>query len=152
MSSIACHAPVKENQPMLDAKELAKRLRAAMDNHNPRILSVELASRCGVTPQAVNGWRNTGRIAKGHLFTICQVTGQPLEFFLEERRGDSKATKIAWQRMGASLALLLALISPSNDSRAGILHNTIPYCTMIAWYRWFKRFLCAFSHRFRPAS
>ena len=96
---------------MLDAKELAKRLRAAMDNHTPRILSVDLAAKCGVTPQAVNGWRTTGRIAKRHLFTICQETGLPIEFFLEDRRGETQTTKKAWQRVAASLAILSMLTS-----------------------------------------
>jgi len=77
---------------MLDANELARRLREAMDRHHPKVLSAHLADACGVTPQAVNGWRKTGRIAKGHLQTIAQVTGKPLTFFLwQDQRPQSAA-------------------------------------------------------------
>jgi transcriptional regulator with XRE-family HTH domain len=100
---------------MLDSKELAKRLRAAMDNHKPPILSVELAERCGVSRQAVNGWRKNGRYHKKHLQTIAEMTGQPLEFFVEDERASSKTTRVAWQRIGASLALLLALLLPPHS-------------------------------------
>lgn len=69
---------------MLDAKELARRLRQAMDSAQPRVSSAALAAASGVTPQAVNGWRKTGRIAKRHLKTVSNLTKRPLEYFLEE--------------------------------------------------------------------
>lgn len=67
---------------MLDATELARRLREAMDKRDARITSAALALECKVTDQAVNGWRKTGRIAKKHLPTIARVTGKPLHYFL----------------------------------------------------------------------
>lgn len=69
---------------MLDANELARRLRNAMDNKEPRLTAAALAKACGVTDQAVNGWRKTGRLAKKHLQTIVRETGRPIEFFLGE--------------------------------------------------------------------
>lgn len=67
---------------MLDATQLAHRLRLAMDNADPRVSSVQVASACKVTPQAVNGWRKNGRLAKRHLPTIAALTKRPVEYFL----------------------------------------------------------------------
>ena len=71
---------------VLDAKEIARRLRVAMDSRTPKLRSVELARACGVSPQAVNGWRSEGRIAKKHLQTVAMETGKSLEFFLSPQR------------------------------------------------------------------
>lgn len=67
---------------MLDAQELRRRLIVAMDKASPKVTSAALAEACHVTAQAVNGWRKTGRIAKGHLSTIASLTRKPLEYFL----------------------------------------------------------------------
>lgn len=91
---------------MLDATELARRLRAAMDSE-PKVSSAALAERCGVTPQAVHGWRTTGRVAKGHLPVIAEMTRKPIEFFLEAEPGASRATRAAWLTISASKAVLL---------------------------------------------
>lgn len=65
---------------MLDGRELAKRLKAAMAESG--LSGSDLARICRVTPQAVSGWRSNGRIAKSHLQTIAEATGKPLEYFL----------------------------------------------------------------------
>lgn len=70
---------------MLDATELASRLRVAMDHHHPPVTSAAVATECKVTPQAVAGWRKTGRMAKRHLQKIAKLTGRPLEYFLEDQ-------------------------------------------------------------------
>lgn len=54
-----------------------------MDTAEPKVTSVAMAEACGVTPQAVNGWRKTGRIHKRHLKTAARLTGRPLEYFLD---------------------------------------------------------------------
>lgn len=72
---------------MLDANELARRLRVAMDTASPKVTSARLAKACEVTPQAVNGWRKNGRLAKKHLPTIAAETGKPLPYFLEGTPG-----------------------------------------------------------------
>lgn len=69
---------------MLDAHEIARRIKLAMDGHKPPIKSARIAALCGVTPQAVNGWRKTGRVAKRHLAVISRETERPLQFFLED--------------------------------------------------------------------
>lgn len=72
---------------MLDAEELARRLRIAMDSGPQKVSAASLARVCKVTDQAVNGWRKTGRIAKKHLPRIAAETGRPLEFFLGDDLG-----------------------------------------------------------------
>lgn len=67
---------------MLDANELRRRLVEAMDSAEPKVTSAHLAEVCNVTPQAVNGWRKNGRIAKKHLAKIAAETKKPLEYFL----------------------------------------------------------------------
>lgn len=72
---------------MLDAVELARRLREAMDRRVPKLTSAALAKACDVTPQAVYEWRKTGRISKGYLEIIAAETARPLEYFLGSERG-----------------------------------------------------------------
>src|SRR4051812_27819965 len=67
---------------MLDAKELARRLRVAMDAAQPPVSSAKVAAECDVTPQAVNGWRKNGRIHKKHIPAVAKLTGRPPIYFL----------------------------------------------------------------------
>lgn len=72
-----------DNQRMLDRETLAVRIRQAMDEHKPEPLTLnDLATAFDVTPQAVHGWRTKGRIAKGKLLQLAQLTGKPARFFL----------------------------------------------------------------------
>ena len=80
---ISGHAAL-HNKVMLDAKELGRRLTKAMDEADPPVTGAALASECGVTPQAVSGWRKTGRLGKRHLPTIIRLTGKSAEYFLSE--------------------------------------------------------------------
>lgn len=82
---------------MIDAQEFRRRLLVAMDEAKPRVTSTALAEACGVTDQAVNGWRKTGRVAKRHLGTIAKLTGRPLEYFL----GDTASPGATlWLKLG----------------------------------------------------
>lgn len=142
---------------MLDADELSKRVRAAMDLREPPLASVELAAKCGVTKQAVYGWRTTGRMSKAQLLTVSQETGMPLEFFLEADRGTTPTTKAIWRRMGramakaAMVALVLALqyVNPPSalaygSESYGYWHT--PVCIMLnrirtVFLHWLVRWL-----------
>ena len=42
--------------------------------------ATDLANHCGVTPQAVNGWRKTGRIRKSHLVKAAAFLGSEPTF------------------------------------------------------------------------
>lgn len=111
---------------MLDAQELAERLRAAMDLREPPLLSSELARRMGVTKQAVYEWRTHGRIAKRHFEGICRETDMPLEYFLESARGSTPATKVIWRRLGkffTKVAMLALLALPLPRPAEAMLHN-----------------------------
>ena len=61
-------------------QELAERLNDAMKD--AEIRPADVARECGVTPQAVHDWQNTGRIGKQHLMTLCRITKKPIEYFL----------------------------------------------------------------------
>lgn len=82
----ASHNRRMDKKPAVDnkkaAEDLAKRIRMAMDNRVPPLGGSELAEACGVTPQAVSGWRKNGRVHKRHLETLAELTGKPLEHFL----------------------------------------------------------------------
>lgn len=85
---------------MLTGNELAQRIIAAMDWREPRVPSVLVAKKCGVTPQAVNKWRRDGTVdLKKHLAPLASVTQVPPMFFLETERGSMPETKSAWQRL-----------------------------------------------------
>lgn len=43
-----------------------------------------LAREFGITEQAVSGWVRTGKIGKGKLPKLAELTGMPLEYFLIE--------------------------------------------------------------------
>lgn len=67
---------------MLDAATLALRIRDALDKHEPPIKPADVAKAFSVTPQAVNGWLKHGRIGKGRLLQLAQMTGKPASYFL----------------------------------------------------------------------
>jgi hypothetical protein len=131
-----------ENHLVLDALELARRLRQAMDTASPRITSAAVAKACAVTPQAVHGWRKTGRIAKRYLTPIAALTKRPLEYFLDDVPGTQSRFALeldealavkklrdahpSWRRYVLGLALLekaqqelmlrtLRLVIPASD-------------------------------------
>ena len=134
---------------MLDAPELAKRLRSAMDYRDPPMKQTELAAKMGVEKQDVWEWRNTGRIAKHRLIALADATGMPLEFYLELERGSVPTTRAIWRKLGKAFAkaalVLLALYLPATQSDAA-LHNTFArpiaglctHCLQIV-RRWIKR-------------
>ena len=140
---------------MLDAPELAKRLRAAMDMRDPPLPQVELAARMGVSKQVVYEWRTTGRIGKGRLVALAEATGMPLEFYLEPERGSVPTTRAIWRKLGKAFAkaalVLLALSLPAPQSDAA-LHNTFarPFEGLnthwLSILRWLKRMLSPSLH------
>lgn len=94
----------RENKPMLDAQELARRLRKAMDEAEPPVTGAALALACGVTPQAVSGWRTDGRFAKRHLLTISAVTKQPVDYYVRDRTDQD--TKIRYRKERRKLPVM----------------------------------------------
>lgn len=76
---------------MLDAKELARRLRVAMETAKPPVSSAKLAEECDVTPQAIHGWRLNGRVHKKHIPKIAELTGRPPIYFLAKNPDSAAA-------------------------------------------------------------
>jgi len=111
-----------ENQAMLDAKELARRLVAAMNDPKDGVSSVQLASKCKVTPQAVNGWRKTGRISKRHLKNISEATHRALTYFLDEN-AESEAQPPAANQERQQYA------GGSTDPRIGVIAGHYHFLT-----------------------
>jgi hypothetical protein len=128
---------------MLDAPELAKRLRAAMDMREPPLPSVELARLMGVSKQVVYEWRTTGRIGKGRLLDLAASTEMPLEFYLEPERGMSAGTKAIWRRLGKAFAkaamIMLLAIPPLLPSKAEAAFNINIAHFMHCVTRWLRR-------------
>lgn len=44
---------------------------------------IDIASHCGVSKQAVQSWKNTGRIDKRHLPLLAEVSRRPLSWWLD---------------------------------------------------------------------
>jgi len=60
-----------------EAEVLAEKIRHVLGLRDvPPI--IEIAKACGATKQAVNGWKKTGRISKGNLGTLSEMTRFPL--------------------------------------------------------------------------
>lgn len=83
---------------MLDSKEIGRRIKKAMDEAEPPVTGATLAAACGVSPQAVSGWRRTGRVHKAHLTTLARITGKPVEYFVAESvpNGTKNANSQPW--------------------------------------------------------
>lgn len=47
-----------------------------------RLSAKDVAAACGISPQAINGWKKSGRVAKHHLPVLVQMTGLPLEWWI----------------------------------------------------------------------
>ena len=62
------------------AQQLAAKLELVLADTN--VKQSDIADACGVSKQAVQGWKKTGRIDKKHLPKLAQVTGKPLEWWL----------------------------------------------------------------------
>lgn len=63
-----------------DAQALAARIRAALAVSNADTAAI--AKECGISRQAIDGWRSSGRIAKKHLPVLARFTGQSVDYFI----------------------------------------------------------------------
>lgn len=91
---------------MLDADEIARRLREAMGQAN--VTAAALARTMRESPQAVYSWRKTGRIAKGKLPKLARAIGKPVTYFLEEEPMTTAASgKITIAELSAKFGLTI---------------------------------------------
>lgn len=49
----------------------------------PAVKPAQIAKLCGVTAQAVSGWRKTGRVDKNHIAKISSLTGIALKWWFD---------------------------------------------------------------------
>lgn len=70
----------KNDEGIVDSAEVARRLRADLKRSGLR--PIDLASKVGMSPQAVNGWLKTGRIAKHQLVLVAGVFGRPVIHYI----------------------------------------------------------------------
>lgn len=75
---------------MLDNDEMARRVRHALDGAK-RGVQAAVASACGITPQAVTGWRSTGLVDKGYLVALARLTNRRVDYFLDESVTDEQS-------------------------------------------------------------
>lgn len=79
--SIESNDVILRMQSSSDTSSLARRISQAIDES--RLTAAQIAEACGVTPQAVNGWKKTGRIGKGHLPKLAELTGKSLKWLID---------------------------------------------------------------------
>jgi transcriptional regulator with XRE-family HTH domain len=70
-----------DNKAMLSTAEALKLKLAEVLNGG--LTQRDIAATCGVSKQAVQGWKNTGRIDKKHLPGLAKVSGKPLAWWLD---------------------------------------------------------------------
>lgn len=108
-------------------RELAERIATAIDA-SP-YAAKKIADECGVTPQAVNGWKNTGRISKDMLVKLAGVLGLPLGYFIPN--ADAAAGEMALPPIGPlngdKLMRLFILFSQSTEAGQDLIINTAEF-------------------------
>jgi phage repressor protein C with HTH and peptisase S24 domain len=90
-----------DNQSMIDTEKpsSAKRLGKRIDEEikKSKKTAAAIAKECGVTPQAITGWKKYGRISKDMLQVLANVLEIPMsEFFPEQAKSFSRSIKSDW--------------------------------------------------------
>ena len=67
---------------MKASERLAEKLAFLLDGDYLQYAA--LAKACGVTKQAITGWRKTGRIAKPHLPIITELAGVTVDWLISD--------------------------------------------------------------------
>ena len=71
----------RDNQAVLSTAHAIKlKLAAVLEGG---LSQSAIAQACGVSKQAVQGWKNTGRVDKKHLPALAQASGRPLSWWLD---------------------------------------------------------------------
>ena len=71
--------------------ELAARIKAIFAT-KPRGFKKDLADRCGVSPQSLTGWINTGKVSKLNLAILSEMTGFELQWIITGKGPKIKPT------------------------------------------------------------
>ena len=103
---------------MIDTKplpntRLAELIGKAIDSSN--LKDKEVAELTGVTPQAVYGWRTTGRIRKGTLKKLAQATNTQLGYFLDDASDEVNDSPVDKSHISPSLTSTTEVLVNPND-------------------------------------
>lgn len=89
-SLLACVAS-KHNQAMLSSVLIQELLYSPPEDLAGKVAATigrglvpakDVAEACGVTVQAINGWKTNGRVGKQHIKTLARLTGLPVSWWL----------------------------------------------------------------------
>jgi len=75
---------------MLDNEEMKRRIGVAL-GAAPRGTAAAIARELGITEQAINGWKNTGKIDKTSITALARHTGRRIEYFLDPSVTDEQS-------------------------------------------------------------
>ncbi len=89
--SLLAYLPRKHNQAMLSSSLIHDLLSSPPDDLAGKVAATigrglvpakDVAEACGVTVQAINGWKTNGRVGKQHIKTLARLTGLPVSWWL----------------------------------------------------------------------
>lgn len=90
---------------MLDSTEMARRFKVAFPLRGGAVSDRQIADECRVTPQAVAGWRKTGRIAKKHLLVLARLSGRGERYWLGDDTAIAAPQAAGWPESSRVLDL-----------------------------------------------
>lgn len=102
-----------------DAQQIAAKFNEAFPQKKGEHSDQEIATACGVTKQAVNGWRATGRIAKKHIGKLAELSNRPLDFWLPN--SDGSTTSDSGQLTPTEQKLITGFRAASDADRETLL-------------------------------
>jgi transcriptional regulator with XRE-family HTH domain len=100
-------------------RELAAKIAAAI-SASP-LSAKEIAEACGVTPQAINGWKTTGRISKEMLVDFAKVVKVPLAHFISNESPAAHPQRDFPRAAGEAGLLMLLFLSATDEGKDLIL-------------------------------
>lgn len=91
-----------------------------------KIAAEVVARACGVTVQAVNGWKRNGRIDKRHIKTLSELTGLPVAWWLPGFDGNDDVSELDWPfSKWIPYSRVSSLDEPDLGYLAGILKSAL---------------------------
>jgi phage repressor protein C with HTH and peptisase S24 domain/transcriptional regulator with XRE-family HTH domain len=109
---------LKDNPP----KDLAAKAAATIGRG--LVPAKDVADACGVTVQAINGWKSNGRIGKQHIKTLARLTGLPVSWWLpgdDETDEDVSGAPMDWPFQNISPSLIRELPQSTLSHLEGVL-------------------------------
>lgn len=109
--------------------ELAEKISAAIANSS--LSSKEIALRCGVQPQAVTGWKKTGRISKETLSVFASVVKVPLEHFMPSANGGEYHLKVVETAATGDVRDLVELVNIFGNANGDVRRRILDLARLL---------------------